>query len=236
MIWSWTADSGSRQPGRKATRDTLPGSTAAVTRTAEVTVGTVDAAFRVTGRAERLVDVIASVAGGDTAAFSELYDSTVAKVHALVRTIIRNTSDAEEVTCDIYTQVWQTAYRFDPSRGSPMAWLLTIARHRAIDSLRRHRSQNRLIDDQSPLEDVEGTAEYMCPERVLNLFQSHSVIRTALEQLSAERRRLVGLAFFEDLSHAEIADVTGLPLGTVKSHLRRAMQSLRDLLHASEIE
>jgi RNA polymerase sigma-70 factor (ECF subfamily) len=74
------------------------------------------------------------------------------------------------------------------------------------------------------------------PERILNVFQAHAAVRTALEQLPADRRRLVGLAFFNDLSHSEIAELTGLPLGTVKSHLRRAIHSLRGLLYASELE
>ena len=111
-----------------------------------------------------------------------------------------------------------------------------IARSRALDSLRRQRARTRLLDDQSPREDVPDTAEYVSPERLLNLFQSRSVIRAALEQLLPERRRLVGLAFFDDLSHSEIAELTGLPLGTIKSHLRRAIYSLRGILSASEAE
>jgi len=114
--------------------------------------------------------------------------------------------------------------------------LLTIARYRSIDCLRRQRGRVRLFDEQCAQEDFPDAAEYVSPERMLNLFQSRSVVRAALEQLPLERRRLVALAFFEDLSHAEIADVTGLPLGTVKSHLRRAIQSLRGLLYASEVE
>jgi RNA polymerase sigma-70 factor (ECF subfamily) len=177
-----------------------------------------------------------ATAAGDTAALTELYDSTVAKVHALVRAIVRNPADAEEVTCDVYTEAWQTASRFDPSRGSVMTWLMTIARYRAIDCLRRRRGRMRLIDEESPHAEVPDTAEHASPERMLNLFQSRSAVRTALEQLQPERRRLVGLAFFEGLSHSEIAELTGLPVGTVKSHLRRAMQSLRGLLHDLEVE
>ena len=177
-----------------------------------------------------------AVAAGDTAALAELYDSTVAKVHALVKAIIRNPADAEEVTCDVYTQAWQTAVHFDPSRGSVVTWLMNIARSRALDCLRRQRGRTRLFDEQSPREDIQDTADYVSPERLLNLFQSRSVIRMALEQLPPERRRLVGLAFFDDLSHSEIAELTGLPLGTIKSHLRRAIHSLRGLLCASEAE
>ena len=160
----------------------------------------------------------------------------MAKVHALVKAIVLNPADAEEVTCDVYTQVWHTAAQFDPSRGAVMAWLMSVARSRALDCLRRRRARTRLFDAQSPQEDPPDTAEHSSPERMLNLFQAHSAVRTALERLPPDRRRLVGLAFFDDLSHSEIAELTGLPLGTVKSHLRRAIHSLRGLLYASELE
>jgi RNA polymerase sigma-70 factor (ECF subfamily) len=186
--------------------------------------------------APRAEEFARGIAAGDTAALAELYDSTVAKVHALVKAIIPNPADAEEVTCDVYTQAWQTAVHFDPARGSVMTWLMSIARSRAIDCLRRQRGRMRLFDEQSPCEDVADTAAYVSPERLLSLFQSRSVIRAALEQLPPERRRLVGLAFFDELSHSEIAELTGLPLGTIKSHLRRAIHSLRDLLCASEAQ
>jgi RNA polymerase sigma-70 factor (ECF subfamily) len=187
-------------------------------------------------RAESFACAVAAIAAGDTAALAELYDSTVAKVHALVKAIIRNPADAEEVTCEVYTQAWQTAVHFDPSRGTVLTWLMSIARSRAIDCLRRQRGRARLFDEQSPREDVPEAAEHLSPEKLLHLFQSRSVVRTALEQLPPERRRLVGLAFFDDLSHSEIAELTGLPLGTIKSHLRRAIHSLRALLYASEVE
>ncbi|MGO9930816.1 MAG: RNA polymerase sigma factor [Steroidobacteraceae bacterium] len=194
------------------------------------------ASVAVESQAEAFACAVAAIAAGDTAALTELYDSTVAKVHALVRAIIRNPADAEEVTCDVYAEAWRTASHFDPSRGPVIAWLLNIARYRAIDCLRRQRGRARLFDEQCPQEDFPDAAAYVSPERMLNLFQSRSVVRAALEQLPPERRRLVALAFFEDLSHAEIAEATGLPLGTVKSHLRRAIHSLRGLLCASEVE
>ena len=184
----------------------------------------------------RAEEFACAVAAGDAAALADLYDSTVAKVHAIVKAIVRNPADAEEVTCDVYTQAWQTAGHFDPARGSVMTWLMCIARSRALDCLRRRRGRTRLFDERSASEDVQDTAVYVSPERLLNLFQSRSAIRMALEQLPAERRRLVGLAFFDDLSHSEIAELTGLPLGTIKSHLRRAIHSLRGLLCASEAE
>jgi RNA polymerase sigma-70 factor (ECF subfamily) len=189
-------------------------------------------------RPDDFASQMAAIVGGDKDALSGLYDSTVAKVHGLVKAIVHNGADAEEVTCDVYTQVWQTAANFDASRGSVMSWLLSIARSRALDCLRRQRAKSRVFSDAPP--DLENATlepiEQNSPDRMLDAFQSQSTVHSALERLSPERRRLICLAFFEDLSHSEIADVTGLPLGTIKSHLRRAMHTLRGLLYAPEPE
>ena len=160
----------------------------------------------------------------------------MAKVHTLVKAIVRSAADAEEVTCDVYMQAWQTASQFDASRGTVMAWLLMMARSRALDSLRRQRSRARLFGEPSIHEELPDLAESVSPERMLSLFQTGSAVHTALEELPPERRRLIGLAFFDDLSHAEIAELTGLPIGTIKSHLRRALHTLRAALYSAEIE
>jgi len=185
-------------------------------------------------RPEDFARVVAAVATGDAAALAQLYDFTVAKVHSLVKAMIRTPADAEEVTCDVYTQAWQTASQFDPSRGTVMAWLFTIARSRALDSLRRQRCRTRLFEEQLAPNELPDHADSQSPERMLSLFQAGTAVHSALEQLPPERRRLVGLAFFADLSHSEIAELTGLPIGTIKSHLRRALHSLRGAIHLAE--
>ncbi len=183
---------------------------------------------------DEYASVVVAIAKGDEGALAELYDATVSKVHALVRSIIRNVEDAEEVTCDVYTQAWQVAAQFDVERGSVMAWLLTIARSRSLDALRRQRRRERLIDDSAPTVDVTDPRISLAPDHYLNLFQLGTVVHSAMSALPPDRRALVGMAFFDDLSHAEIANHTGLPLGTVKSHLRRALHILRDSLYARD--
>jgi len=178
--------------------------------------------------------IVLAIAEGDAGALAELYDATVSKVHALVRSIIRNVDDAEEVTCDVYTQAWQVAAQFDAQRGSVMAWLLMIARSRSLDALRRQRRRERLIDDAAPTHDVADPRTSLAPDDYLNLFQLGTVVHSAMSALPPDRRALVGMAFFDDLSHAEIANHTGLPLGTVKSNLRRALHTLRDSLYARD--
>jgi RNA polymerase sigma-70 factor (ECF subfamily) len=155
----------------------------------------------------------------------------------LVRAIVYHAADAEEVTCDVYIQAWQTAEKFNPARGAVLTWLLAIARARALDCLRRRRGKLRVFEDCGSESQTEHQlAEHDTPERALSLFQSGSVVHSALDQLPVERRRLICLAFFEGLSHSEIAGLTGLPMGTVKSHLRRALQTLRSLLYDAELE
>jgi RNA polymerase sigma-70 factor (ECF subfamily) len=177
-----------------------------------------------------LEQLVASMALGDTAALTEFYDATVGKVVATARAILRQNEDAEEVTCDVYTQAWQTAARYDRSRGNVLAWLLTITRSRALDLLRQRRSRDRGLTPEEAGIDVVEDRPGGNPEDIMGLFQNGTAVHLALGRLTPLRRELVGLAFFSDLSHAQIASVTGLAIGTVKSHLRRALLEMRESL------
>ena len=172
--------------------------------------------------------LIARVGGRDETALGELYDLTHGRVHGIALRITRRRETAEEVTEDAYWQVWRQALRFDPARGNAMAWLLTIARSRALDSLRRadpaeaHPEPETLVDtDLSPDGD---------PQDLLAATQRNRALHAALETLDALPRQLLALAFFRGLTHEEIAAQTALPLGTVKSHIRRALAVLKGVL------
>jgi RNA polymerase sigma-70 factor (ECF subfamily) len=180
----------------------------------------------------QLAQWIAAVSLHDERALAQLYDATVSRVHGLVLKIVRKQALAEEVVEDTFFQVWRQALRFDAARGAPMAWLLGMARSRAIDSLRREaRFKAQSLD-------VEG-AEVMpadqapAADELLDVARGHAELHRALMLLNAQPRQLVALAFFRGLSHEEIASQTQLPLGTVKSQIRRALlllcQSLGDL-------
>ncbi len=166
------------------------------------------------------------MAAGQQQALEQLYDATVGKVYALALRILRNAADAEEIVCDTYSQAWESASQFDASRAAALGWLLMICRSRALDRLRQMRSRGSRssvdLDAAGELADSGPAAEDL-----LSAMQEGSRVRSALAALSDERRKLVSLAFFEGLSHQEIADRTGLPLGTVKSHVRRALTTLR---------
>jgi RNA polymerase sigma-70 factor (ECF subfamily) len=150
--------------------------------------------------------------------------------------IVRDTATAEEVAEDTFWQVWRQAPRFDPARGCALAWLLTIARSRALDAVRsRQRVQAMSVSadsldhaDDAPTDVHERTAAD--PHDLLSAVQTGHLVQSALMRLGPVPRQLVSLAFFGGLTHEEIAGQTGMPLGTVKSHIRRALVTLRTWL------
>jgi RNA polymerase sigma factor (sigma-70 family) len=176
---------------------------------------------------------IARIAERDERALGALYDATLSRVYGLVRRIVRRADLADEVVEDAYFQVWRQALRFDPARGSAQAWLLGMARSRAIDRLRREArfAADSLDADQAP--QIEG--EDAPADDLLAAARGHAELHRALMQLQAQPRQLVALAFFRGLSHEEIASQTALPLGTVKSQIRRALIALRQVLGDSAL-
>lgn len=177
---------------------------------------------------EQLAAWIDAVVDHDERALAALYDATLSRVYGIVLRIVHKRALAEEVVEDAYFQVWRQAVRFDPARGRPLTWLLGIARSRAIDAVRREaRFQHDSLDS-----DVAQQAQDDSPgaDDLLDVARGHADLHRALMLLNAQPRQLVALAFFRGLSHEEIAAQTALPLGTVKSQLRRALITLRQAL------
>ena len=155
------------------------------------------------------------------AAFEAFYDRHSAVVYSLARKILRTTTDAEEVMQDVFVRVWNKASEFDPARGTVLAWLMTIAHHTAIDLYRRN--QHRQTDE---LDDAAiNAASYgsAATEQTLD----RMVAAKALDMLEASDRQLLEALYFEGLSQSQLAARTGLPLGTLKSRARSALQRLR---------
>jgi RNA polymerase sigma-70 factor (ECF subfamily) len=175
-----------------------------------------------------LVTLVERMRSGQERALEELYEVTVGKLYALAAAILRSAEDAEETVCETYAYAWANAARFDASRANVLGWLLMLCRSRALDRLRQRRAAANALDIVAMSEtDSLGPDQ---PYDILSLMQRRSRVHIALAQLTPERRRLVSLAFLQGLSHQEIADATHLPLGTVKSHLRRALAQLRETL------
>ncbi|MBL8288454.1 MAG: sigma-70 family RNA polymerase sigma factor [Rubrivivax sp.] len=175
---------------------------------------------------------IGRIAGQDERALEALYDATAARVNGVVLRIVQRPGLAEEVVEETYWQVWRQAPRFDAARGRPVTWLLSMARSRAIDALRREqRYQHDALPDDDVAEGHEGAAA-LPPQDLLEATRGHVRVHAALASLEPRARQLVALAFFRGLTHEEIAVQQGMPLGTVKSLIRRALRQLRRVMEA----
>jgi RNA polymerase sigma-70 factor (ECF subfamily) len=176
-------------------------------------------------------DLLKDVAAGDQAALGALYDATNRRVFGLALRILRDYHAAQEVTLDVYLRVWHQASRFDTSRGSAEAWLLTLAHNQAIDHLRsrqRHSARELPIDPDFDVPDEQPSPETLSTDADM----AHKV-RLALQEIPEEQRKAIVAAYFEGLSHTEIAAAFGQPLGTIKTRIRSGMIALRHALAAN---
>lgn len=178
---------------------------------------------------DALASLMHRVQDRDEAALGELYDATSGRLYALAHAILREPRDAEEAVCDCYVQCWQEAARYDPGRAGVMAWLSMMCRSRALDRLRRRRRDGMHVDVEAA-EDIEDPRRG--PFDLLSLLEEGSAVHAALAKLPANRRELIALAFLRGMTHEEIATVKKMPVGTVKSYVRRGLLQLRDAIDA----
>jgi RNA polymerase sigma-70 factor, ECF subfamily len=166
------------------------------------------------------------IARRDQTALAALYDRYAGMLSSVLNRILRDTQAAEEILQDIFFQLWRDPSRFDAARGSLPGWLMVIARNRAISRLRRH---NPAAGGELSEAAAVSTVNI---ETAAAQQQLIGRVKGALENLPAEQRAAIELAYFEGMSHSEIAQRTGDPLGTVKTRLRSAVESLKRTLHA----
>jgi RNA polymerase sigma-70 factor (ECF subfamily) len=179
-------------------------------------------------RNRQLAALIARLAEQDQDALTALYDLTSRQLYGLLLRIVGNAATAEEVLFDVYTQAWRQAARYDRQRGTPLAWLITMARSRALDRLRAGGYDE---SHAAPLEQAYGHARAADAEQDAIAAEMRRTVRAALDTLPPEQRAVIELAYYGGLSHSEIAGRLGQPLGTVKTRARRAMIKLRDVLN-----
>src|SRR5688572_12230315 len=173
-------------------------------------------------------DLIQRMAVKDALALDLFYARYNRIAFGLVLRIVGNRADAEDVLMDVFWQAWQQSSRYDSSRGKPIAWLLTIARTRAIDSVRSSSRQQAKTDDLETQKEPPAPRE---PDTFV-LADTRQAVQEALQDLSENQRIPLEMAYFQGMSHTEIATALGQPLGTVKDRIRTGMAHLRKRLKA----
>jgi len=181
-----------------------------------------------TGSETDLPALLKAVKAKNRDAFEALYDATVQRIFSLALRITRQQELAEEVVGDVYLQVWQQADSYTQERGKVIAWLCILCRSRSLDALRRDNTAIR--KSTVGLDTVPESADSCEPPDLLQSVEQGSAIHAALEKLNEQQRQLVALAYFRGYTHSELAAFTNMPIGTVKTHLHRAMIRLRELM------
>ncbi len=188
-------------------------------------------------RSRELARLLSRSALGDRLAFGQLYERTSGHLYAVLLRIQRDRDLAADLLQEVYISVWRAAANFDAQQSQPLTWLTHIARNKAIDSLRRAQAQPQLAsvhadhdDDDRPDLDLGLADEAPGPEQLLVRASDARQLAQCMQDLSAPQRQSVALAFFDGLSHAEVAAQMREPLGTVKSWVRRALMTLKNCL------
>ena len=199
-----------------------------------------------TERSRDLARLLARTGLGDRAAFATLYDRTSGHLFAVVLRINRDRGQAEDILQEVFVKVWRAAQTFDAAQSQPLTWLTSIARNRAIDSLRRLQTQPQVLpfaaaegsgaggdapDDRDFYDTVADDAAG--PMELLSQASEARALSRCMQVLNAQQRQCVALAFYDGLSHAEVAEKLHQPLGTVKSWVRRGLLALKGCLQSA---
>ena len=174
-------------------------------------------------------DLVARVANGDQAAFEQLYEQSSALLFTLVSRIVGNQGDAADLLQEVYLEVWRKASNYDHARGTPMAWLVTLARSRAIDRVRALGARGKGVT--ASLDDTPSSDLIAAGTDAVDMLAAHerqALVGAAIKTLPPVQRQAIELAYYEGLTHVEISDRLNVPLGTIKTRIRLAMEKLRD--------
>lgn len=180
---------------------------------------------------EQLDDLLLRVAQGDQRAFSDLYDHTASRVLGLIRRVLIDAAQSEEVAQEVFLEAWQSARRFDPNKGRALTWLLTMAHRRAIDRIRASQASHDR-DTAVGIRDLPTAFDVVA--ETVEVRVEHERVEVAMKKLSDVQRQAVTLAYFGGLTQSELAAELGIPLGTAKTRLRDAMIRLRDELGVTQ--
>lgn len=182
-------------------------------------------ALTVAGRGHELSPIMRSIASGDRSALSDLYGRTSAKLYGICVRVLGSDAEAEEVLQEVYITVWRKADRFDPAKASPITWLAVLARNKAIDRIRTRRAALSPLEDASEIADEQPSAL-----EVLEGSEERNRLNACLDELDEQQRLMIRAAFLDGATYPELAQRQGVPLGTMKSWIRRGLLRLRECL------
>ena len=176
------------------------------------------------------LDLLARITKRERAAFEELYTRYSNILYATAMKFLKEDADAQDVVQDVFIQIWDKAKLYDPAKGKPLTWALTMTRNRSIDRIRAIQRRTRLRDDfekETVADESAGIREALSG---VDASERTQILRDAVARLSPEQRKVIDLAFFGGLTQSEIADRLGEPLGTVKARARRGLMKLKEHL------
>lgn len=179
-------------------------------------------------------DVIRRMADGDMEAFKQAYDALAGLVYSLALRILTTPEDAEEITQEVFLKMWKEAPSYDVKRGAPIAWAITITRHKAIDRIRSRERRHRLQEAAEKEAACHPPFAIPNPSREASQHETATAIRDAMDRLPADQREVLELSYFSGLSQSETAERLAQPLTTIKSRVRRALMHLRQTLRGLE--
>jgi RNA polymerase sigma-70 factor (ECF subfamily) len=190
------------------------------------------AALPAEGEGATDLTLMEAIRRGDHQAFAQLYDRHAAQVYALCLRVLHRDSEAEAVVSDVFWEIWQKPASFDATRGSCRTYLLTVARSRAIDRWRASATRSRKTEDagKAAAEQTQDDQLREDPAQRALVSERQEAVRQEIRQLESKQRDALQLAYFEGLTHREIAERLELPLGTVKTHIRNGLRVLRSAL------
>ena len=179
---------------------------------------------------EAEIEMLKRIGQGDRRSFEELYDRFSGVLFSTAYRMLKNQEAAEDVLQDVFIQIWKKAPLYNPTRGRPMTWAITLTRNKAIDLLRSTQRRGNLQDNvQHELATFEQFDDRSSFDAVASV-ETNKLVRDAIKKLSKDQREAIELAFFSSLTQTEIAERLNAPLGTIKARIRRGMMALRDMI------
>ena len=177
---------------------------------------------------DQLSVLLIKISDKDISAFEQFYDNTIKLCFSQALRISNREDIAEEVVSDVYMQVWNKAASYDEARSGAMTWLMMLCRSRALDAVRYRKNQRK--NESVNIDSIAEPFTNEDPLELVNTIQQGSLLHSAILQLKPQQRQLLSLAYFKGLTHSEISDFTEIPLGTVKTQIRRAIIMLKKLM------